>query len=262
VNDIFRDASLETEDLLLLEDFQIAYLEGGMPEREFAAVLHAHPEIGRFLAKRCPRAGAFVERVVSEHAPARDDRELATCSEKVLRTIRDLLCYNRCPEVYDAAEFHNWPFTEVTDITSLAGKVVVDGGAGTGRVALEAAESAKWVFAVEPVTRLRRFVREKAKEACLDNLFVTDGFLHAIPLPGDFADVLITSHALGWKLSDELAEFERVVRGGGFIIHCPGTADRPTYDAVHETLVSAPWNYEFGKYRESDGRKRKYWKEL
>ena len=128
--------------------------------------------------------------------------------------------------------------------------------------ALEAAGNAKSVFAVEPVTRLRRFMREKAQASGLRNVFIIDGFLHAIPLPDDFADVLITSHALGWRLDDELPEFERVVKPGGFIIHCPGTPDHPSSDEEHNTLTSPRWSYRSARFELPDGRKRKYWKQL
>ncbi len=142
------------------------------------------------------------------------------------------------------------------------GKVVVDAGAGTGRVALEAAQFAKHVFAVEPVTRLRQFIREKADGAGITNLYVMDGFLHQIPLPDASVDVLITSHALGWQLEDELRKFERVVQRNGFIIHCQGTAEIKSEEEQHARLISADWQYQFSRYKEADGWKRKYWKRL
>ena len=174
----------------------------------------------------------------------------------------DLIVYNKCPEAYDSLEFHNWDFGEITMITNLDLKVVIDGGAGIGRVALEAARAARQVFAVEPVSRLRQFIRQKALQVGLRNVFVVDGVLDAIPLPDGFADVLITSHALGWRLEDELREFERVVKGGGFIIHCPGTAEVLAAEETHSHLISPAWGYEVSRYRESDGWKRKYWKHL
>lgn len=259
---LFKGVSLEVEDLYLLEAFQIGYFPGHVPEREFAAVLWAHPSIKSFLLKKCPSIASFVECVMAQHGPAIDQQELAACGEKLVWTIDDLLVYNKCPEAYDALEFHNWDFREVTTITPLDQEIVIDGGAGTGRVALEAARIARQVFAVEPVTRLRQFIRDKASRASLANLFVMDGFLHAIPLPDGFADVLITSHALGWQLENELKEFERAVKKGGFIIHCPGTAEKPAEESQHGRLVSSDWGYEFSRYRESDGWKRKYWKRL
>ncbi len=257
-----RDAPLEIEDLFLLEAFQIAYLPGYVPERPLAVALHAYPAIARFLKAKCPDVRPFIEEVMAEHGPAVDREDLEGCCESVVRCIDDLLVYNKCPELYDAAPFHDWDFAEVTDIVELEHGVVIDAGAGTGRVALEAARSAKWVFAVEPVTRLRRFIAQKAEGLGLGNVFVIDGFLHAIPLPDGFADLLISSHALGWHLEDELPEFERVVNTGGHAIHCPGTADTPSDDPTHQVLVGPRWGYDWAVYDEADGPKRKYWKRV
>jgi len=259
---MFTGVSLEAEDLFLLESFQIGYLPGWVPEWEFAAVLHAFPALRRFLVRKHPPIADFVERVLAQHQPAADQRELEACVDRLVWTIADLLVYNKCPEAYDSQAFHNWDFREVTSITPLHGRIVVDGGSGTGRVALEAARTALHVFAVEPVAGLRQFIRDKAADLGLYNVFVVDGFLHAIPLPDEFADVLITSHALGWRLKDELREFERVVKKGGFVIHCPGTAEKSSEEEQHSYLISPACCYEFSRYREADGWKRKYWKQL
>lgn len=258
----FRGVTLEVEDLFLLEAFQIAYLPGWAPERDFAAVLWAYPAIQRFLAHKHPPVASYLEGILAQHEPVGSDEELAGCADNVVWTIADLLVYNKCPEFYDGMGFHQWDLREITNITPLDGKIVIDGGAGTGRVALEAARTARYVFAVEPVTRLRQFMREKATRQGQDNVYVIDGFLHAIPLPDDFADVLITSHALGWQLEDELREFERVVKTDGWVIHCPGTADGPHEDETHNFLISADWAYAFARYKQPDGWKRKYWRQL
>ena len=259
---MFQGASLEVEDLFLLESFQIGYWPGWVPERELAAVLWADPALRRFLLKKHPPIAGLVERVLAQFGPAADEQELAAFGDELVWTIADLLVYNKCPEVYDALEFHNWDFAEVTAITGLAGKRVVDAGAGTGRVALDAAHYAGEVYAVEPVGRLRQFIRDKATQAGLSTLFVLDGFSHAIPLPDAFADLLITSHSLGWQLEDELREFERVVKPGGHIIHCPGTAETQGEAEQHRRLISGKWDYRFARYQEADGWKRKYWKQV
>ncbi len=259
--DFFKNVSLEVEDLYLLESFQIEMLPG-TADPDLAVVLHAHPAIRRFLLKKCPSVAGDIENIMKQHGPAKNERELAKHSDKLVWTIADWLVYGKCPEAYDSLEFHKWDFREVSIITPLDGKVVIDGGAGTGRVTLEVARTARRVYAVEPVARLRQFIRDKVVEAFLDNVFVTDGFLHAIPLPDNTADVLITSHALGWHLEKELREFERVAKKGGYIIHCPGTADMPEEEAQHLRLISPDWGYDFSGYQESDGWKRKYWKQL
>lgn len=258
----FRDATLEIEDLFLLESFQIEYLPGWVPDLELARVLWAYPAIKRFLLKKCPEISGFVERVTSQYGEVGSPDELALFEDTLVWTIADLLVYNKCPEVYDSLDFHTWDFSEITRITPLEGKTVVEGGAGTGRVTLRLAQQAKEVFAVEPVTRLRQFIRNKAHNAKLENIYVLDGTLHSLPLPDNFADVFVTSHALGWYLDKELPEFERVVKPGGTIVHCPGTAASAGNDATHTALISPEWSYNVAKYQEPDGIKRKYWKQV
>ncbi len=259
---MFPGLDLEVEDLYLLEAFQIGYLPGWVSERALAAVLWAYPSLKRFLLYKHPPIRDLVESAMLRHGPVEDAETLAACGQALVWTIADLLVYNKCPEVYDGLAFHGWDWSEITAVVALEGRVVIDGGAGTGRVALEAAQTARYVWAVEPVGRLRRFIRDRASRQGLDNLSVVDGFLHAIPVPDRFADVLITSHALGWQLEDELAEFERVVKPGGTILHCPGTAEIEAEEPTHQRLISPDWRYSVSRFAGADGRKRKYWKHL
>ena len=262
---MFHGADLSIEDLCLLESFQIEYLQGWVPERELASVLWAHPSIDRFLRAKNQAVCSFLDDVKARHGSADDRGDLSNAEDTVVWTIADLLVYDKCPDLYDRLPFHSWDFAEVTSISPLDHKVVVDVGAGTGRVALEAATMAETAFAVEPVGRLRRYIRDKAARNGLSNVRVVDGFCHSIPLPDSSAHVVITSHALGWRLEEELREFERVAAPGGYVIHCPGTAENP-HDKneveQHERLISPEWGYEFARYRPSDGWKRKYWKHL
>ena len=257
---MFSDVTLQIEDLFLLEHFQIGYLPGWAPEPELAAVLHAYPAVARYLTKRNPAVSDYVERILGTHGPAQDARELERAAETLLWTIADLLVYQVCPEAYDRQSFHGWDFFQITSLVPLAGRRVVDAGAGTGRVALEAAESAAEVWAVEPVERLRRYMRDRAQRLGLENVYAVDGFLHRLPFPDGFADVLVTSHALGWHPDEELAEFERLVRPGGMIMHCPGTVVDGN-PSLHERLVSPPWGYDWATYKAPDAKKRKYWKQ-
>ncbi|MCD4847629.1 MAG: class I SAM-dependent methyltransferase [Candidatus Aegiribacteria sp.] len=259
--EIFRGVVLEIEDIYLLEPFQIAYLPGWIPEREFASVLEHRPEIEIFLRKKCPEIEPFLDKIRKEYAAESDKPVFSESADTVLWTIADILVYSKCPEVYDSLEFHEWDFSEIASITSLTNRIVIDAGSGTGRVALEAAEQAEIVYAVEPVPRLRQFIRQKAALSGISNLYVMDGFLDKLPFPDSFADVLITSHALGWRLEDELKEFERVVKEGGSIIHCPGSAVKDTSGNIHDVMISCEWGYRDSIYDEANGKKRKYWKQ-
>jgi ubiquinone/menaquinone biosynthesis C-methylase UbiE len=181
--------------------------------------------------------------------------------EQLVWEIADLIVYNKVPEVYDQNSNFGLDFREVTQICALENKVVIDAGAGTGRATFEAARFAQTVFAVEPISRLRQFIRDKIKQRQVSNIFVTDGFLHQIPLPDQFADVLITSHAIGWQLEAELHEIERVVKPGGSVVHLTGFAVAEE-NPVHATITAAPWHYSVSEYRERSGLKIKYWKKF
>ena len=257
---MFPGVELVPEDLYLLESFQLGYLPGWAPESELACLLRAYPGIETFMRKRHPPIDGYLDRIIRENPGSGNCTHAA--AQEVLWTLADMLVYSRCPEVYDSLEFHGWDFGEITSIVSLKGATVLDAGAGTGRVAFEAVLHADEVYAVEPVGRLREYIRDKARGKGLRNLHVTDGFLHRLPFPDGFFDVLITSHALGWELERELPEMERVVTRGGFVIHCPGTSASEGSTGNHMVLTSPPWNYRFSVYEESDGSKRKYWKEL
>ena len=142
LRELFRGADLRIEDIYLLESFQIDYFQGWVPERELASVLWARPSIEHFLRTKSPSVCRFLYDVKTRHGPAVDEGDLARAEDVVVWTIADLLVYNKCPDLYDRLAFHGWDFGEVTSITPLDEKVVVDVGAGTGRVALEAATMA------------------------------------------------------------------------------------------------------------------------
>jgi len=50
-------------------------------------------------------------------------------------------------------------------------------------VTFAVAPIAETVFAVEPGTALRGYIRDKAARSGLENVFVIDGLLSAVPLP-------------------------------------------------------------------------------
>ena len=248
------------DDLFLLEAHQIALLPDRAPHRELAAVLHAHPNLHRFFVVRHPPIGGFLNRTLSEYGPAADG-DVAAATDTLLWEIADWIVYQREPETYDTAARVSWDLEGVTQQVTLDGKVVIDAGAGTGRVAFAVAPLARHVFAVEPVAALRAFVREKATSLRIGNLFVLDGLLSAIPLPAKTADVLLTCQAIGWDLAPELAEVERVVKEGGTALHMfggPGVtqSDNP----LHDPLLAH--GYRSDIFEKGEVRMIRYWKQI
>lgn len=257
---MFPDLVPVVDDLFLLETHQIASLVERAPGRELAAVLHSHPRLRRFLVTRHPPIEGALTALLAEHQPVPAEA-MAACEQAVAWELADWIAYQRAPDTYDTGARVDWDLAAVTEIVALDDKVVIDAGAGTGRVALAAAAHARHVFAVEPVANLRRYLQEKATGRGIENLFVIDGFLHSMPLPTGSADILLTCQAVGWNLPAELAEIERVVAPGGIAMHLFGAPDAVSPDnPVMKALVAA--GYRPDSYRGGQLLVYRYWKHL
>jgi ubiquinone/menaquinone biosynthesis C-methylase UbiE len=265
---------IEVEDLFLLEGFQIGNLPQVSLKREFAAVLHAYPKIHRFLISKNPSISPFISKIMNEYGPAENPKQLNKFINLVVQALREQLIQNKYPEI---SWISYWELDEISSITPLNDKVVIDVGAGTGNIAFILVHLSRVVFAVEPVTSLRELIRKRAKKEGITNLFVMDGFLHAIPLPQDSVDVLITSNVIGiGELEEALNEVERVVKPEGYAIHLllrPDVkSEKELLASLHQTLTSSNWNYQFEEVDLSDFKetgvmsssafKIKYWKRL
>ncbi len=105
------------------------------------------------------------------------------------------------------------------------GEHVVDIGAGTGNVALLAADHGARVTAVEPAGRLREVIQQSGRA-----LTVVDGTAAAIPLPDGSADVLLSNFAVIFAPDPKaaIAELARVTAPNGRILitaWLPGVLD-------------------------------------
>ncbi len=248
---------LSFNSLLLLESVQISWFPAFKPPQpELATALRAHPAVEWFLRHKCPAVAPWLDELLAKNPQNLPDlREAETA---VLRTFEDLLVYAHDPAIYDAQPFLGWDSSELTRLADFAGKTVIDVGAGTGRLAFLATD-AHAVFAVEPVENLRSYMRRKAVERGLRNLFPVDGLITAIPFPDGFADITMGGHVFGEDPAQEYAEMRRVTRPGGQIILCPGNGDRD--DDIHRFLLEH--GFDWSRFEEPrDGWKRKYWLRL
>ena len=256
---LFPTLELRVTDLFALEGHQVAELPTRAPARELAEVLHAYPELRTFLEVRHPPIAGYLTRLLAEHGPA-EPAALTSSEQAVLWEIGDLIIYDTAPELYDALAVHDWDFGLATAAVDLDGRTVIDAGAGSGKVAFEAAGRARHVFAIEPAARLREYMREKAALSGVTNLSVLDGTLDTIPLPTDTADVLLTCRAIGWRLEEELVEIERVVRAGGVALHLGFPHPPSGADPRHQRLTEA--GYVTATYAEGQAERSSYLKRL
>jgi SAM-dependent methyltransferase len=242
--------------LLLLERAQLSWFPGWLPERELAVALKANPAVEWFMRHKCPEINPWLDTVLAQTVRARGP-QVRAAEIAVLRAIEDLVVYALDPAAYDAQPFLGWDSAELTSLVDFAGKTVIDVGAGTGRLALVAAEHGALVFAVEPVANLRHYLKQKATARGLRRVYPVDGLITAIPFPDGFADIVMGGHVFGDQPEAECDELHRVAKPGGMIILCPGASEPE--QAAHEVLVTA--GFAWSRFEEPrDGWKRKYWK--
>jgi len=253
-------SDLSLNAILLLEQAQLTWFPGWLPEPELGTALRANPVVEWYLRNKCPDIYKWVDQVMTKAELSASAAQIRQAEMDVMNAINDLLVYVVEPAIYDNMPFLGWDSTELTDLVDFTNKLVIDVGAGTGRLAFVAAEcSAQAIFAVEPVCNLRHYMRGKACNRGIDNFFSVDGLITEIPFPDGFADITMGGHVFGDQPEDEHRELVRVTKPGGMVILCPGSNDRD--EGWHPFLVDQ--GFEWSRFEEpGDGMKRKYWKKV
>ena len=167
------------------------------------------------------------------------------------------LLYRLEPELYDrlASAEHLHPGV-VAWLPHYVDRIV-EVGAGTGRLTLELIGRAGRVVAVEPARPLRRILRRKLAAADGgDRARVTHGFFDQLPLPDDFADMVVACSAFtpaaehGGETG--LAEMERVCRPGGCVaIVWPNHLEWLAACGYQYVSFPGAMSVEFGSYPEA-----------
>ena len=143
----FDPSNTSFNALLLLERVQIGWFRTwNFPEPDLCLALAGNPSVAWFLCHKCPEMADWVEhelRLAEALAQPPAPEELRRCEVSVLNHLQDLLVYALDPAIYDAQPFLQWDSRELVDIVNFEDKVVIDVGAGTGRLAFVAAPWAR-----------------------------------------------------------------------------------------------------------------------
>jgi SAM-dependent methyltransferase len=247
--------------LLLLERVQISWLPAwdNFPKQELAVALKGNPAVDWYLRNKAPEVCGWLDEVRQLAPEAVTPDELRAAEILIMRQINDWLIYVIDPDIYDHQPFMSWEPSELTSLVDFSHKTVIDIGSGTGKQTFIAAQKARYVYAVEPVGNLRRYISEKAKTLGCQNVFTAEGTITEIPFPDGFADVVTCGHVFGDNRTRELDEMERAARPGGMVILIPG-ASQSEMDS-HNFLVER--GYQWKEFIEPPAFiLRKYWKTL
>jgi hypothetical protein len=129
----FQGIELEIEDLYLLESFQIGYLPDRVPQREFAAVLHANAAIKRFLITKHPSIADFVRDILTRYGPAASQQELDAFSDRLEDKILEAsvtYVQSECPKEFIEQEANQYEqkFTAWPLFVNSSGHISLDPG--------------------------------------------------------------------------------------------------------------------------------------
>lgn len=185
--------------------------------------LHEH-ELLTSLAERIEHALSPVDRAAFGRArlqeAAADERALA--QNTVLDRLFWELTYWKIPDEYERLTAGEEVHLGALDLAHVDGAVVLDAGAGTGRVTLPMARRAQVVYAMDPAPPLLHLLEGKIAAAGLRNVELLRGVFSHVPLPDDSVDAVVSCSAFGTEDvrggQCGLNELQRVTRSGGRII--------------------------------------------
>jgi SAM-dependent methyltransferase len=167
------------------------------------------------------------------------------------------LLYRLEPELYDRLATAERLHPEVVDWLPRGVDRIAEVGAGTGRLTMELVERGRHVVAVEPALPLRRILRRKLAATDHGNRArVVRGFFDRLPLPDDFADLVVACSAFTPAAAHGgdagLAEMERVCRPGGCVaIVWPNRFDWLANRGYRYVSFPGPMSVDFGSYPEA-----------
>ena len=232
---------------LLLEEFQIrlALENRGWKKdkekwnRDMGIALAANPVVAWYFKNRAPKIAHIVDELIA-NAPAVSKEEVRDAEVALLLAHEDFVIHTTPEKMASSCDYiRGWNKERLFDLTDFEGKVVLDIGAGSGRLTFAAAECAKMVYAVEPVATLREFLRNKINAEGITNVRVTDGFIESLPYPDEIFDIVMSGHVIGDDLRKELAEKARVCKKGGYMLNVPG--DSEFHIGTFKELIENGW---------------------
>ena len=189
---------------------------------EMAKALYRYPHVVWYVRAKAPECAAFLDELGALSDGSWTQEEMRDAETYILQAHESFVVY-AFPEVMNSVNYiRNWDPEYLYELADLTDKVVLDVGAGTGRLAFAAAKKAKRVYASEPCDCLREYMRDKIKAEGIKNVKVLDGEVLDLPYEDNTFDIVLSGHVIGDHYAEEIAEITRITKNGGWLVICNG----------------------------------------
>ena len=218
------------DTLLYFDRWVLQYLLSRQPdEKDHTAyqslvgrALWRYPHVVDFYRNKAPECAAYVDAALALVPHDLDDRAARQAETDFLRYHETFVVY-AWPEAMEQVNYiADWDRKWLDELIDLCGMVVLDVGAGTGRLAFAAARDALRVYASEPCDRLREHMRDRIALTGIRNMKVLDGMVTCLPYEDATFDAVLSGHVVGDDYEGELGEMRRVTKPGGWLVICNG----------------------------------------
>lgn len=217
---------------------------------DMGRALLRYPYIVEFCKRKAPECSEFINEVLTLTPKNLSDEELRNAELSIL-DYHDTFVVYAYPEIMDKVNYiRNWSPQRLYDLVDLTDKIVLDVGAGTGRLAFAASKKAKRVYASEPCDVLREYMRDKIKLDGIGNVKVLDGVVMDLPYEDNTFDVVMSGHVVGDFYDEELSELTRITKNDGWIICCNGDDEFKRLEPNKELVDRG---FEFSSYETIEG---------
>ncbi len=137
---------LSFKSLLLLERWQIELFSKRPFNKDLAVTLKANPEVEWFLRHKCPEISDWLDKVLSIETVGSSAEDIRKSELTILDELNDWLTYAIDPSIYDNQSFLKWDSIELLSLIDFSGKVILDIGSGTGKLAFLVADKVKIIY--------------------------------------------------------------------------------------------------------------------